>query len=130
MGKFTGKWAIEEYGPYLAKATAELSYIDNMGITHTVEIGFITDGASIPPIAWSFIGSPFTGLYRKPALVHDEGYDSQKYKRNYIDRIFLEGMKDEGVSLWKRRVMWGYVRALGWHPWNKQAKKLKKLKED
>lgn len=130
MGKFKGKWSVEEYGPRLVITTQEISYTTDEGVTHVVEKGFISDGGSIPPIAWPIIGSPFVGYYRKSVLGHDKLYATQKYSRKYSDRTFIEAMRDEGVPLWKRMAMWSYVKALGWYPWNKQAKRLKKEKKD
>ncbi len=126
MGKFEGQYKIEEYTAYTFKTLAELSYTTNKGIIHIVPINFITDGASIPKLFWSIIGSPFTGLYKKPSLIHDELYSSQKFKRKYADRVFYDGMKDKGVSFWKRKVMYFAVRSCGWKPWNRHKKSLTK----
>ncbi len=126
MGKFIGKWAVEEHGPRLVKTTAFLSYTDDRGITHEVEIGFVHDGGSIPPPAWPIIGSPFVGRYRKSVTIHDKLYATQEFTRSYSDRVFLEAMRDEGVSLWRRRTMWAAVRVGGWVAWNIQSKILKK----
>ena len=126
MGRFKGEYAIKGIGPYLFKTLAELSYTTKKGVTHTVPVDFVTDGASIPRIFWSFIGSPFTGFYRRPSLIHDELYATQKFKRIYADRVFLEGMEDEGVSFWKRRLIYLAVRLRGWVPWNKHKRKRRK----
>ena len=131
MGSFKGKWAVEEYGPRLVKHTEELSYTTDEGITHTVEIGFISDGGSIPKFAWSFIGSPFVGYYRKSVAVHDKLYATQrddegnKITREYADKVFLDAMRDEGVALWKRHTMYRAIRLYSWIIWNRHAKKLK-----
>jgi len=125
MGMFKGRYQLSEFTPYTYKTLAELAYTTNKGIAHTVPIGFITDGASIPRLFWSFVGSPFTGLYRRAALIHDYLYATQTTKRSYADRIFLEAMKDLGVSWWKRRVMYLAVRGWGWRPWNKHRKRIK-----
>lgn len=125
MGKFTGRYKIEGYTSYTFKTLAELSYTTNKGVIHTVPVGFTTDGASIPRIFWSFIGSPFTGLYRRAALIHDYLYYSQTTTRLYADRIFLQGMKGLGVSWWKRKVMYFAVRGFASGIWKRHAKKIK-----
>ena len=131
MGSFKGKWAVEEYGPRLVRTTGVVQYITDEGITHTVEIDFITDGGSIPPVAWPIIGSPFVGRYRKSVLIHDKLYATQrddegnKITRKYADKVFLDAMKDEGVSWWKRHTMYRVVRLYSWIIWNRHAKKLK-----
>ena len=126
MGSFKGECAVKEHSAYLVETTKDLSYTTKKGITHTVLAGFVTDGASIPKILWSFIGSPFTGLYKKPSLIHDKLYETQKVTRSYADKVFLEGRKDEGVAFWKRRSMYLGVRIGGWKPWNDSKKKLNK----
>lgn len=123
MSRFTGSYEIKAYDAYRFITLAELSYTTKKGITHTVPIDFITDGASIPKIFWSWIGSPFTGLYRRSSLIHDRLYAIQKTTRLYADRVFLEGMKDDGVSFWKRQMMFYAVRFKGWIPWNNHRKK-------
>ena len=128
MGKFIGKWAVEEYGPRLVKTTKFLSYTDDKGITHEVEIGFVHDGGSIPPILWPIIGSPFVGRYRKSVTIHDKLCETQEFSRSYTDKVFLQAMRDEGVVLWRRRAMWLGVRAGGWRSWNKNAKILQARK--
>lgn len=119
MRGFKGQYRIEGYSAYTFITKVELSYTTKKGITHIVPIGFITDGASIPKIFWSLVGSPFTGLYRRAALIHDYLYFTQTTKRSYADKVFLEAMKVLGVSWWKRRLMWVAVRVGGWRPWNK-----------
>lgn len=125
MGIFKGKYDVIEHTPYTFKTQAEVSYTTNAGVLLTVPIGFITDGASIPKLFWSLIGSPFTGNYRRPSLIHDRLYIVQTTSRGYADRVFLEGMKSEGVSWWKRRTMYYAVRLGGWRPWNKHKEALK-----
>ena len=128
MGTFKGKWAVEEYGPRLVKHTVKLSYTTDEGITHTVEIGFVSDGGSIPPVAWPIIGPPFVGYYRKSCLIHDEFYATQKVTRKYADRIFLEAMRDEGVSWWKRNTMYRAVRLGAYFIWKNHSRRLEKEK--
>ena len=127
MGRFKGEWDVKAIGPYILITQAEVSYTTKKGVTHTVPVGFTTDGASIPKIFWSWIGSPFTGLYRLPSLVHDYLYYTQTTKRSYADKVFLEGMEDKKVSFWKRRMMYLAVRFRGWIPWNRHKKRRRKL---
>lgn len=122
--RFKGKYKIEGYTAYTFKTLASLTYITEKGISHTVPVGFLTDGASIPKIFWSFIGSPFTGLYRRAALTHDYLYYSQTTTRLYADMIFLEGMKYLKVPWWKRKIMYLAVRSWGWLPWNRYHRRL------
>ena len=106
MKRFQGRYEIQGYTEYTFKTLAELSYTTEKDRVYTVPIGFITDGASIPKIFWSFIGSPFTGLYRRAALIHDYLYATQTTTRVYADRVFLEAMFFLKVSWWKRKTMY------------------------
>src|SRR3972149_385020 len=59
---------------------------------------FDFDGASIPRIFWSLIGSPTTGSYTRAACLHDGLYSSQAFPRKKSDELFLEAMKAGGVG--------------------------------
>ena len=88
--------------------------------------GLWTDGASIPKILWSFIGSPLTGRYVRAAIVHDALYSAQLIKRQYCDLVLLELMEQDKVVKWKRLTMYYAVRLFGWAYWNKRNKDYKK----
>ena len=125
MTGFKGQYRIEGFDAYTFKTLSELSYTTDRGAIHTVPIGFRTDGASIPKIFWSFVGSPFTGLYRRAALIHDYLYFSQTTTRLHADKVFLEGMKSLKVSWWKRKVMYYAVRGFASRIWKRHARKIK-----
>lgn len=130
MRRWEGKYQIEEVNAYQYRTLHFLSYKTKCGDVWCVPKGFITDGASIPRIFWSLIGSPFTGLYRRAALIHDYFYYTKLTPRWYADKIFLECMKDLGVSYWKRWAMWAAVRAgAGWI-WRKRKGVYANKKED
>ena len=118
-----GDWV----GPGLFRLSATFLY-RNGSIAVDVPAGFVSDGASIPKIAWSIVGGPWTGKYRNAAVVHDYLYSVQTFTRRITDREFLRGMKGLGVSWWKRRLMHRCVRLVAWIPWRKCKKKLKNTK--
>lgn len=91
-----------------------------------VPVGFVSDGASIPRMAWPFVGSPWSGRYAEAAVIHDYLYDEQDYERVDCDKTFLEAMEVLKVPRWKRRTIYRSVRMFGWIPWNKHAKRRKK----
>lgn len=93
-----------------------LTYLDPRDRVWSVPVGFKTDGASIPPFLWSFIGSPFNGHYRLPALFHDAAYGTPGVKRAEADRMFFDAMREEGVGLVKALLMWAGVRIGGGRP--------------
>lgn len=78
--------------------------------------GFITDYASIPRAFQVFI--PKVARHRYAAVVHDWLYNKNNpYKgitRAQADLIFLDAMKDLGVTAWMRWSMYTAVRTFGW----------------
>ena len=51
--------------------------------------GLITDGASIPRVLWSVAGSPWTGLYRDAAVIHDAYCDTHTEPWQAVHKVFL-----------------------------------------
>ena len=92
-----------------------------------VPIGFITDGGSIPPIVFSIIGSPWRGKYVEATISHDYtrsiAITPEDYRKS--DRMFLDGMRILKVALWRRRIMWRFVRAHAWWCLRKRKKTLR-----
>src|SRR5262249_6815699 len=48
-------------------------YVDPSGVRWNAPRTSKIDGASIPAPLWTFVGSPFTGCYRRASVVHDVG---------------------------------------------------------
>ena len=75
-----------------------------------------TDGASIPPVVYSIIGSPWRGKYVEAAIIHDWECDQAKTlkERHAADKKFLKMLKILKIPYWKQRVMYRGVRAGAW----------------
>lgn len=86
--------------------------------TITVPKGFECDLASIPRPFWSIIGHP-AGDYKECAVVHDFCYRRHLFSRKSCDLIFLQYLKEIGISLWRRQSMFYFVRSFGWIPWKR-----------
>ena len=84
--------------------------------------GFVSDGASIPRIFWRVIGPPFRGRYRDAAIIHDWLYSSGSFTRIETDKIFMQAMKELGVSSWRRGAMYRAVRIGGANSWQRYRK--------
>jgi hypothetical protein len=91
-------------------------------IRHRIVIppGLITDLASVPRFAQSFVGK--VGPHLEASIVHDFGYiawQSMPYKqadngdRFFIDNVFLAAMKSAGVSFVTRNTIYQAVRMFG-----------------
>lgn len=87
-----------------------------------VKKGMTTDGASIPRILWTAIGSPFIGKYRKASIIHDALYRSHALSKKDSDRVFLDIMKSLGVGTIKRYLIFGGVFTFGWFSYANKSK--------
>jgi hypothetical protein len=92
------------------KVIEPYSYVDADGHAFSAQPGFQTDGASIPRVLWSLIGSPFTGKYIGAAVVHDVGCTTKKYSWQVTHRMFYDAMLDSGVSEHTAKIMYYGVR--------------------
>jgi hypothetical protein len=103
------EWTVEEFweSPFLA-----------CGMRVVIRKGFVTDGASIPRIAWTLIGSPMEVPLLGPALCHDALYCAELVPDHATaDDMFLEFMKLAGIGWAKRRIVWAAVRCFGGFVW-------------
>lgn len=98
------------------------------GLTIVCPAGMVTDGASIPRFFWRVIGSPWSGLYREPAVVHDGLYAgacwvtclgaASSLDRAGSDLCFLRLMAHAGVGRIRRWAMYWGVRIGGRWAWS------------
>jgi len=120
MKKFSGDVTLKRIDVHNYELEGDFTYT-NDEIKVTAKHGMPTDGASIPKFTWRFIGSPFIGKYVGAALIHDALYTSRglgKLNKKQVDKLFLEMMKVEGVSYWKRQAMYWAVNLGGDDAWN------------
>lgn len=95
----------------------EVTYTDPRGRIWTVPEMHVTDGASIPRPLWALIGSPFTGRYRVPAVLHDAAYACVGITKADADRMFYEAMREAGVGAMLAGLMWAAVKVFGGPAW-------------
>ena len=74
-----------------------LTYKSKAGKKYTVLPGFISDGASIPPLFWQLAGPPFGGEYTEAAILHDAMCQSGLYSPAACDRLMKESMISGGT---------------------------------
>jgi hypothetical protein len=88
------------------------------GETFVVPPDFETDFASVPrvPLAYWFAGN----TAHKAAVLHDYLY-SIGYDKTRADDIFLAVMEAEGVSWWRRRLMYRAVKWFGQRAYDKHT---------
>lgn len=80
-----------------------------------VPAGFETDFASVPRLPLAYLVAGNTS--HKAAVIHDYLYKTQAPRAD-ADAVFRAAMRAEGVSAWRRGLMWAAVRAFGWAPYN------------
>ena len=100
-----------------ARVQRELIYTARSGAILTVPVGFVTDGASIPVELWSTVGSPFTGKYRRAAILHDFMYTTINLNKTDADNIFLEAMLLDGTNELQAHTIWEGVHLFGRRAW-------------
>lgn len=85
--------------------------------------GFSTDFASVPQAFWWLI--PPHGRAAMPSVWHDYLYQWTQHDmtRFQVDSMWLMMLQKSGVPGWQRRLMYAYVRVLGWRNWNKFRRK-------
>lgn len=88
---------------------------------------FVFDGASIPRLFWSLVGSPFTGTQQRGAFIHDAIYSAEIYDRKTCDWIFLLILKKHNCGWIKRNIIWAAVRAFGGSVWNSHDRNVVKV---
>lgn len=114
--KFAGVLELKDYegSNYRTfELVSDLTYIDPRGREWYAQHGLITDGASIPQFLWSVIGSPYTGIYRRAAIIHDY-YCTNNYKEwHSVENAFYDAMITDGVSKPKALLMYHAVVRFG-----------------
>lgn len=96
--------------------TDELVYQTVLGIKIIVPAGFVTDFASTGRILHRILpaaGDGRNAKYGPSSVVHDWIYRSGAFSRWFADFVFYEAMVSEGVSWWRRWLMWLAVRLFG-----------------
>ena len=88
--------------------------------------GQSVDGASIPSVLWSFVGSPFVGNYRRASVIHDvycshNGLPPVERARRTsaaVHRVFFLAMLKDRTSLRQACLMYAAVALFGptWDP--------------
>jgi len=90
---------------------------EGSGDSVDVDIGFMTDFASIPRLFWIVL--PRWGKYGNAAVIHDWLYWAQTRSREESDNIMLEAMGILAVPAWKKYLIYSMVRLFGEAGWKR-----------
>lgn len=117
VGDVVTRWVDGDDGRKM-QLEEDFKYIDPAKVEWDAPKGWLVDGASIPQFAWSFIGGPYEGLYRKASVIHDVACDQKKRPWQEVHRAFYNAMLAGGVSEIKAKIMYGAVY-LGGPRWDR-----------
>ena len=87
----------------------------------TVEIGFLTDYASVPriPFAYWLLGD----TSHKAAVIHDWLFHHHEVcDEQTANKVLLEAMAAEGIPAWRRWAIYAGVAIGGEGPWEEDGK--------
>ena len=98
----------------------DFSYVDAKGITWPAPKGSVVDGASIPQVLWSVVGSPYTGEYRSASVVHDVACAKRDRPWEDVHRMFYEACRAGGLAEEKAKLMYAAVYHFG-PRWSRQG---------
>lgn len=115
-GKFVGELKYKPIGGGTHEVLEYFEYVAPDGTKWGVPEGTLTDGASIPQVLWSLVGSPFTGNYIKAAVVHDYYCDTKTRPWQEVHRAFYHGMLAGGEDAGRAKLMYlaVYYRGPRW----------------
>lgn len=100
---------------------SDLTFIDENSNLWYVPERWVIDGASIPAVFWTSIGSPFVGKYRNASIVHDYYCDVKTTTWKATHRMFYSASIASGVNQIKAKLMYSAVY-LGGPRWEEPAK--------
>lgn len=87
------------------------------GRTLIVQGGFMADGGTVPPLAYSLVGHPLQGRSLPGFWAHDALYASELLPRAEADAILHALNAKCGVPTWKHTIFYMCVQAAGWAVW-------------
>lgn len=76
-------------------------------------VGSLVDGASIPRVLWSLVGSPFTGDYVYASIVHDVACDTRSRPWRDTHYMFYLACLAGGTRRGRAKLMYLAVRNFG-----------------
>ncbi|QGJ71363.1 Hypothetical protein PBC10988_30680 [Planctomycetales bacterium 10988] len=113
-GAFANSPKVELLGDgELLRLTEDFAYVDPRGKMWVAKKDTLVNGASIPRVFWTIIGSPMRGKYRNAAIVHDEACFSTTETWEDSHKMFYEACRCGGVSEKKAKLMYAAVYHYG-----------------
>jgi hypothetical protein len=95
------------------KLLEDFHYEDPNGMVWIAPKGSKIDGASIPRIAWSVVGGPYSALYRDASIVHDVACREKRKTWEVVHLMFYYAMRASGVDEVLAKIMYTAVYFFG-----------------
>lgn len=118
VNKFSGDpktiWVSGEKADRRMRLLQDFWYDDPAGKRWFAPEGSLIDGASIPQVLWSSIGSPYTGNYRRASVVHDVACSDPAISREDADAMFYSACLAGGCSMLQAKLLYAGVRVGAW----------------
>lgn len=89
---------------------------DNSGVVCVVPVGFVSDGATLPRVAWWLLGGRLSLDWLSAALVHDYACvirPAWAASSAFAVEVFYRGLRADGLSWWRARLAYHVVRVFG-----------------
>jgi hypothetical protein len=104
----------------------DVRFIDGHGKTWIATKDSRIDGASIPKLLWSLVGSPFIGMYRRASVIHDVYCVSRTEPWEKVHKMFYDAMITDGVLESKAKIIYKSIMEHG-PKWDKNGKTITAL---
>lgn len=92
---------------------APLTWHEPGGPSITVPVGFISDGVTVPPVAWPLVGHPLSGMMLRAAILHDWEIAGQLAPSPVVHRRFYRALLASGVGRARAWLCYTAVRTFG-----------------
>lgn len=91
----------------------DFGFRDSSGKLWLAPKGTKVDGASIPRLFWTLVGSPYTGRYRRASIVHDYYCQTRAEPWEAVHRMFYDASIAAGESSSRALTMYAAILAKG-----------------
>lgn len=117
-GRFEGRLVLVPLDGSRMRLLEPYTFIDSSGGRWSAPAGTVSDGASIPQVAKSFVGGAWDGPYRHAAVIHDVACVQKSRPWELVHLTFYHGMLASGVTpgLAKKMYMAVYHFGPRWEP--------------
>jgi len=113
VGEVVTKWLQHSGDDRYMELQENFTFVDDNNTEWLAPAGHRINGASIPEIVWSTVGSPFIGDYRRASVIHDVECDLRRNSSKRVHRMFYNAMICDGVPKLKAKYMYKAVRLFG-----------------